>query len=158
MPYPLVFISYSWDGPEHQTWVREVLANGLRKRAVDAQIDQHNLRYGDSTDAFMEASIPAADHIVVVCTPNYYQRAANDQGGVGYEKQLIKRYMAVHGKARRVVPVLRSGDEAGAVPPFLGPRLYVDWRDDTYTESRLDELAAVLTDQPFPQAPSVQGP
>ena len=158
MPYPLVFISYSWDSVEHRTWVREVLANGLRKRAVDAQIDHYNLRPGDLTDAFMEKVIPAADHIVVVCTPTYYQRAAHDEGGVGYEKQLIKRYMAFHGGTRLVVPALRVGDAASAIPPFFGSRLWVDFRDDYYAELMLDELAAALTDRPFHQAPPVQGP
>jgi hypothetical protein len=158
MSYPLVFVSYSWDTREHQKWVREVLTNGLRRRGVDAQIDQHNLRYGDPTDRFMEEFIPRADHVVVVCTPGYYAKAASDEGGVGYEKQLIKRYIAIHRQSRRVVPVLRDGEPATSIPPFLGSRLYVDLRSDDDADVMLDDLAAVLIDRPLLEAPPVQAP
>jgi hypothetical protein len=154
---PIVFVSYSWDGPAHRSWVRDTFVNGLRGRGVDALMDVHRLRYGDKIDEFMETLLPSCDHIAVICTPNYEKRAKHDLGGVGYEKALIKRFMATYGAARRVVPVLRSGDET-AVPAFLGSRLWVDIRDDCDVENLLDELAALFYGQQVHRAPPVANP
>jgi len=35
---PRVFISYSWDSPEHKLWV-ESFAQELRKEGIDARLD-----------------------------------------------------------------------------------------------------------------------
>jgi hypothetical protein len=156
MGYPFVFVSYSWDSREHQTWVREVFANGLRRRGIDAQIDQHNVTYGDPIDPFMEEVMQRADHLAVICTPNYYQRAALEAGGVGYEKPLIKRFIETHGRTRQVVPVLRAGDKF-CVPPWLGSRIFMDLRPghDDEIDVRLDELAGVYRGEEMYRPPAV---
>jgi hypothetical protein len=143
MSPPLVFVSYSWDAREHQEWVRSVFVDGLRGRAVDARMDVYELSYGDKVDAFMDAFVAGCDHIAVICTANYAKRAAEDLGGVGYEKQLIRQFMRAGDPPKKVIPILRAGGQA-AIPPFLGTRLFVDMQSDEHTEELLDELATVL--------------
>ncbi|WP_170305343.1 toll/interleukin-1 receptor domain-containing protein [Kitasatospora viridis] len=139
----MVFVSYSWDSEPHKLWVREDFTNGLRSLGVDAVVDVHGTSYGDSLDDFMERLVESCNHIAVICTPNYADRARRDAGGVGYEKVLIKRFMASAEPGRRVIPVLRDGD-GHSVPPFLGSRLWVDMRNDALTPVMLDELAALF--------------
>jgi hypothetical protein len=143
MKPPLVFVSYSHDSRDHQEWVRAVFVDGLRSRAVDARMDAYELSYGDKIDAFMEMFVASCDHIAAVCTPNYADRAARDVGGVGYEKQLIRRFITDASPEHKVIPILRAGGEA-AVPAYMGARLYVDMQSDEHIEELLDQLATVL--------------
>lgn len=143
MKPPLVFVSYSHDSPDHTEWVRKIFVNGLRHRAVDARMDLYGLSYGDKVDAFMETFIARCDHVVAICTPNYAERAAQDLGGVGYEKQLIRRFMGAASPAQKVIPVVRAGGES-AVPAYMGTRLYVDMQTGDHADELLDQLAIVL--------------
>ena len=154
MKPPLVFVSYSHDSREHAEWVREVFVNGLRSRAVDARMDVYELSYGDKIDAFMETFIEKCDHIAVVCTSDYAARAAHDLGGVGCEKQLIRRFITAADPGQKIVPILRSGGDA-AIPAFLGTRLYVDVQTDAHTDELLDQLATVLYGGQVYRAPPV---
>jgi hypothetical protein len=154
MRAPLVFVSYSHDGRGHQEWVRTVFVNGLRGRAVDARMDVYELAYGDKVDAFMESFVRDCDHVAAICTPGYAERAARDLGGVGYEKQLIRRFMADSGPEHKVIPILRAGGDA-AIPAYMGSRLYVDLRSDEFAEDVLDELATVLYGAQVHKAPPV---
>lgn len=154
---PTVFVSYSWDDAQHQTWVRTVLVDGLRQRGVDARMDVYELSPGDPIDGFMETFLESCTHVVVVCTQNYYQRAGADLGGVGYEKELIKRFIGRAAPDQRVVPVVRAGGRA-AVPPFLGSRVSVDMSDDSISGLVLDELAATFYGQKFHKAPALGPP
>ena len=146
IPPPVVFVSYSWDSKAHQEWVRRVLVDGLRARGVEAIMDIYGLEYGDKSDQFMEDLFTRCDHVLVVCTPNYADRAKNDLGGVGYEKALIKQRLIAVGPGFRLVPALRVGDGT-AVPAFLGTRLYADMRDDQANGDVLDVLAALFYGQ-----------
>jgi TIR domain len=154
---PLVFVSYSHDSREHQDWVRKVFVSGLIGRGVNARMDVHELSYGDRIDAFMEDFLGRCDHVAVICTPNYAERSAGDVGGVGYEKQLIRRFIDAVDPSRKVIPVLRAGD-ANAVPAYLGSRLYADMRSDENTAALLDEVATVLYGLRVHEAPPIAAP
>lgn len=154
---PTVFVSYSWDDAAHKTWVRDFFTNGLRSRGVDAVVDWHNLTYGDRADEFMERLASVCDHVAVICTPNYAERARSDQGGIGYEKVLIKQFLQRNVAFKRVVPILRRGDNT-AVPAFLGSRLYADMRQDGECDEILDELAALFYGQQLHPAAPVAPP
>src|SRR5690242_7194473 len=85
----VVFISYSWDGSDHQEWVFD-LANNLVKHGVDVILDQYDLSVGMEITHFMEKAL-TADKILVILTPNYKLKAHKRQGGVGYEYSLMTR-------------------------------------------------------------------
>ncbi|WP_254642919.1 toll/interleukin-1 receptor domain-containing protein [Streptomyces sp. BV333] len=154
---PVVFVSYSWDSEPHTIWVREVFTNGLRSRGVEAVADVHETDYGDPLDDFMERLAESCSHIAVICTPNYAARARGDIGGVGYEKALIRRFMASAAPGQRVVPILRAGDGT-SVPPFLGSRRWVDMRSDVDTDILLDELSALFYGQQLYRAAPIAEP
>jgi hypothetical protein len=117
-------------------------------------MDVYELSYGDKIDEFIEEFAASCDHILAICTPSFADRSAHDIGGVGYEKQLIRRFMASDAPQHKVIPVLRSGGEA-AIPPYMGTRLYVDMQSDDHIEDLLDELATVLYGAQVHQAPPV---
>ncbi|GAA2470420.1 toll/interleukin-1 receptor domain-containing protein [Streptomyces mauvecolor] len=155
---PIVFVSYSWDSNPHMEWVRRHFTNGLRSRGVRAVTDVHETEYGDLLDDFMERIAANCDHIAVICTPRYADRARRSKGGVGYEKELIRRFMDKDRPANRVVPILRDGD-GNSIPPFLAAsRRYVDMRDNARFEDLLDELAALFYGQQIYKAPPVSEP
>ncbi len=82
-----VFISYSWDSPEHSEWVLN-FANDLVKGGVDVMLDQYDLSAGKELTHFMEKSV-GADKIIMIMTPNYKLKADKREGGVGFEYSLI---------------------------------------------------------------------
>lgn len=62
---PVVFISYSWDSPEHKRWVSQ-LATRLRQDGVDAILDQWDLGPGDDVSLFMESGLAGSQHVLLV--------------------------------------------------------------------------------------------
>src|SRR2546426_12722967 len=122
MAPPRVFISYSHEEPEHDSWVLE-LAASLRKNGVDAALDQWDLRPGQDTTLFMESQIRDSDFVVLVCTPTYAKKSNISRGGVGYEKNIISAEMLQSQDLRpKFIPVLRKGDFQTALPTYLGSK------------------------------------
>ena len=62
-----VFISYSWNSPEHKDWVREFACN-LATNGIDIILDQYDLRIGEDRFQFMETSVREADAVLCACT------------------------------------------------------------------------------------------
>ena len=86
-PPPTVFISYTWDSPEHKDWVK-ALANRLISHGINAIIDQYDCRPGDNFIAFMEQT-KRADRVLCILTDEYKRKVDLRQYGGGYEGQLI---------------------------------------------------------------------
>jgi hypothetical protein len=78
-----VFISYSREGTEHESWVLRLAAD-LRQNGVDASLDKWDLRAGQDLTFFMESRIRDSDFVVLVCTPTYAQKPNISSRGVGY--------------------------------------------------------------------------
>ena len=87
---PKVFISYSWDSPEHRQWVAQ-LGGYLRQCGIDVTLDQWHVRYGEDLAAFMERSVREADRVLVICTESYVDKASRRTRGVGYELLMVDR-------------------------------------------------------------------
>ena len=154
---PKAFISYSWDGEAHKTWVRE-FASKLVKNRVDVILDQWHLQRGQSVTEFMETSIKKADFVLVICTPAYARKSNARKGGVGYEQQIVSGHMALGMKQKRFVPVLRSGSlrpgRNGAVPTVFTGLLAVDLRqDDKKSDVEFEDLVRAIFAEPRHQPP-----
>lgn len=159
MNQPVAFVSYAWESAEHQTWVRTMLVDGLRERGVAALMDVYELRYGDDLDQFMADTIQKCDFVIVVCTPTYAERAKNFTGGVGKERICIERKFSAGGAAQHLIPVLRAGEPAESIPPFVGSSIYyADMRVDEAVVAALDELQGACYGRPVMQAPPVAPP
>jgi hypothetical protein len=65
---PKAFISYSWDGDDHKTWVKSMAAR-LRGDGVDVTLDQWEVVPGDQLPKFMEKAIRENSYVLIVCTP-----------------------------------------------------------------------------------------
>lgn len=113
-----VFISYSWDGKEHQEWV-EQLATKLEEDGLEIIFDK-KLNYGENLENFID-SITTYNTIVVIITKNYTSRANNFEGGVGKE---IKYMESFNGK---IIPILCEGDWE-EVPRILKDKKGIDMR------------------------------
>jgi hypothetical protein len=85
---PTCFPSYSHDGEMHNNWVRK-LAEDLQTNGVHTHLDHWDLRAGMDMMQYMETCIRESDFILLICTPNFANKANNGKGGVGYEKSII---------------------------------------------------------------------
>jgi formylglycine-generating enzyme required for sulfatase activity len=156
MSNPLVFLSYSHDSAAHKDWVRR-LAEDLRHQGVDANLDQWDLRPGADLVAFMEEGIRRADRVLLVCSGNYVRKAEQRKGGAGYEGMIVTSHVARSTDTVKFIPLVR--DNPGALlPDFLGPRLWLDFRDDDLYGERLEELLRDLHDLPRFRKPPLGRP
>lgn len=121
---PKVFVSYSWDSPEHLEWVRRLVID-LRSNGVDAISDRTHLRFGQDLPHFMEQAA-TCDRVIVVCTENYMNRANQRLGGVGYEHLVTAAQLAGDPMSIRFIPVIKDPRDAVHTPVNLRGRMFVD--------------------------------
>lgn len=153
---PSVFISYSWDSQEHKDWVRE-FAERLVANGIDVRLDQWVLQPGQSLTQFMEAQVADCEYVVLVCTPNYAQRAAARSGGVGYEQQIISGHLLTGVPREKFIPIVRSGEfEPGpqhAIPAHFAGVFSIDMRTAEKQDSELETLLRAIYKKPLHSAP-----
>ena len=137
---PTAFISYSWDSDLHREWVRR-FATDLRRRGVDAWLDQWELQLGDDVTGFMERGVSEADYVLLICTELFAEKANTRRSGVGYEQAIVTAELLISQPARgRFVCVLRSGTPSLAIPRYMQSRLYVDLRAEDEYQRGLEQL------------------
>lgn len=143
-----IFISYSWDGVDHQEWVIK-LANDLRaKYGIDVILDQFDLNAGKDLTYFMENAISDADKVLIILTPNYKLKAENREKGVGYETSIISQNILSSSISKiKFIPILRVGSQASSSPLHLVSKLYHDMTDNQKYYERLFELAKIIYDK-----------
>lgn len=154
---PKVFVSYSWDSPEHRQWVAHLAAT-LRSNGIDAILDQWHVRGGEDLAAFMERSLREADRVLVICTDGYYQRAIARQGGVGYEHSMVTGELMRNVGTNKFIPIVRQSGPQTQVPPELGGRLRFDLTPGPNYPAQFDALVRDLHNVPTPIPPLGQNP
>ncbi|WP_114137842.1 toll/interleukin-1 receptor domain-containing protein, partial [Escherichia coli] len=125
---PKVFITYSWDSPEHKQWVAQ-LAGCLRNNGIDAFLDQWNIRGGEDMSVFMERSIREADRVLVICTDRYCYKARGRVGGVGYESHLLTSEIMQEMGTIKFIPIIRNLTNGVSLPDALSGRFYYNLSD-----------------------------
>ncbi len=147
---PTVFVSYSWDSQEHETWIL-ALATKLRENGVNAILDKWDLgSLGKPLPNFMENAIASSQRVICVMTPNYKKKTDNLSGGVGYEYSIMTAEIFTEDiNTTKFIPLFRSGTDADAIPTILKGRKYVDMRDDTLFDDKfLQELLRDIHNEP----------
>lgn len=147
---PTVFISYSWDSPEHEEWIIN-LATKLCDNGVNAILDKWDLgSLGKPLPHFMENAITKSQRVICVMTPNYKKKTENLAGGVGYEYSIISAEIFTDGvNTSKFIPLFRNGTDADAIPTVLRGRKYVDMRDDSQFEEKfVHELLRDIHEEP----------
>ncbi len=137
---PKAFISYSHDSPAHKEWVLK-LATDLRAAGVDVVLDQWDLVPGQDISMFMQKEISDADRVVMICSDAYVDKAEKGLGGVGYERSIVTSEIVASIDTTRFIPVLRGAVGTKKIPSFLGPRLYINFENDSEYSQKLIDLA-----------------
>jgi len=151
-----VFISYSWDGPEHQEWVLNLAKDLMEKFGVNVILDQFELSAGKDLTYFMESSIEKADKVLVILTPNYKQKAESRKSGVGYETSMITQEIFESPISRvKFIPILRVGSLNDSTPKFLKSKLYHEMNDYSSYISKLYELSRIIYDKSLVEKPKL---
>ena len=136
--HPKLFISYSWDGQDHQNWVLK-LANNLCKHGVDVILGQWDTRIGSDLTFFMEQGLTKSKLVVCVCSEGYVQKAAIPRGGVGYEKRIISADLLDGSNKCFIIPIIRNNPEK-QIPTILKGFRYLDFSNDENYVSNYGEL------------------
>jgi hypothetical protein len=150
---PRALLSYSWDGLPHRDWVRELAARLRGESGVEIVFDQWHLNPGDDKLRFMEQAVTDSDFVIVVCTPNYAERANKREGGVGYESMVITAELAEHMHTNKFIPVLRDGAWSPSLPVYLKSRMGVNLSGNPYSEDEYEKLLRVLHGEPIQPPP-----
>lgn len=149
---PKVFISYSWDSPEHRQWVTQ-LGGYLRQCGIDVTLDQWHVRYGEDLAAFMERSVREADRVLVICTERYVDKASRRTGGVGYELLMVTGELMQNVGTAKFIPVVRQSTTPHRLPAELRTRMYFDLGDGQQYAQQMQELVRELHDVRIPIPP-----
>lgn len=149
---PRAFISYAWEGDDHQTWVTTLAERLQGESGVEIIYDQWGLQPGADKQHFMEQSVRAQDFVIIICTETYADRANNRVGGVGIETNIITGEMAGDLLSKKFIPVLRQGTFDNSLPSYIKTKMGVDLRGDPYKEGEYDRLIRELHGEP------IQGP
>lgn len=149
-----VFISYSWDGPEHEQWVLKLGSDLVSKFGIDIILDQFELSAGKDLTHFMENSIAIADKVLVILTPNYKIKAENREKGVGYETSMIsKEIFESPISTVKFIPILRKGTSKDSSPKFLSSKIYLEMTDDSKYVNKAYELFQAIYDKSIATKP-----
>jgi hypothetical protein len=140
MIYKNIFISYSWDGEEHQGWTRR-LADRLEEiNEISVSLDQYDLDSFSDKNHYMENSVFDTDLVLAIVTPDYSSKADTRTGGVGIETSMAaaRHWGEIHASGKsNVIPLLRDGD---SVPNYLKSKFYIDFRKEEDFESSFKKL------------------
>jgi hypothetical protein len=153
---PTVFISYSWDTPEHEAWVLN-LATKLMDNGVFVILDKWDLgKFGKLLPNFMEQSISKSQRVICVMTPNYKKKTDKLEGGVGYEYSIITgQIYNADINTSKFIPLFRAGTKDNAIPTTFTVRNYVDMRKDEEFDAKLEDLLRDIHDAPKYKKPAV---
>lgn len=121
---PSVFVSYSHDDLDHKRWVL-ALATRLRKSGIDVTLDQWDLDAGDDLGSFMTNNLANADRVLMICTPNYVEKANEGKGGVGVERMILTAEYLSNIDSNKVIPVIKKHG-AEPVPAFFSTKLKIN--------------------------------
>jgi hypothetical protein len=141
---PVAFISYSWDSEDHKLWVLDLASRLQMEGGVRIVLDRWHLPPGGDKTVFMEKSIANSKFVILICTPDYAERANQRTGGVGYEATIITGELAEDINQGKFIPVLRNGDWKSSLPVWIKTKRGVDLRGNPYPEEEYRDLVRAL--------------
>ncbi|MEK6476055.1 toll/interleukin-1 receptor domain-containing protein [Catalinimonas sp. 4WD22] len=151
-----VFISYSWDSPEHQEWVLNLAKNLIEKFGINVILDQFELSAGKDLTYFMESSIEEADKVLIILTPDYKLKAEGRKSGVGYETSMITQEIFESPISKvKFIPILRKGSLNISAPKFLKSKVYHQMDDDNLFINKLYDLTRIIYEKTLLEKPKL---
>jgi len=125
-----------------------MVAIELRKKGVDALLDQWDLSAGDDVTLFMEKGVKESQRVLVVCTDSYVAKADAGKGGVGYERLIVTSELVKNAGTNKFIPILRNVTPDRPTPNFLATRKYIDFSKDEEFVEHFEDLVRELHQQP----------
>ncbi|MHA6248176.1 SEFIR domain-containing protein [Pontibacter sp. CAU 1760] len=122
VPPPRVFVTYSWDGPEHEKKVFD-FTNFLRTKGFDAELDKKLIQEQSAINfgKMMHQAFTDYDKVIIILSTGYKQKADHFKGGVGNEYTMLindindspKKYILVsfEGVSNNITPIGIKGRE-----------------------------------------------
>lgn len=141
---PSTFVSYSWDSKAHKQWVLDLADRLQSEGGIQVTLDRWDLAPGRDRTIFMERSINDSEFAVLICTPEYAERADQRSGGVGYEASVITGQLTENIDQGKFIPVLRKGDWKSSLPIWIKAKAGVDLRGEPYSEDEYRNLVRAL--------------
>ncbi|MBB2983408.1 toll/interleukin-1 receptor domain-containing protein [Paraburkholderia tropica] len=139
-PPPKVFISYSWDSPEHRQWVAG-FATHLRQNGIEVILDQWHMRAGENMAAFMERSVRESDRVLMICTEKYVEKTMSGTGsGVAFEHMIVTGELMRDVGTTKFVPVVRQSLPQPIVPREMFGRRYINLSDGPHQTGEMGFL------------------
>jgi tetratricopeptide (TPR) repeat protein len=158
-----VFLSYSYDSPEHAQRIL-YLADALQRGGLEVLLDQYvHPAPDEGWPRWMESGIDEADFVLMVCTEHYHRRVMGhkqpDKGlGVRWEGTLIyNRIYSDKPSGSRFIPVLLEGSDPAHIPNPVQGHSYYRIRDFDVSDLGYESLYRHLTGQ-APTPPPERGP
>jgi formylglycine-generating enzyme required for sulfatase activity len=104
----------------------------------------------------MAKSVKESALVLLVCTPNFAQKADAGGGGVGYETAIVTgEIFTDEARENKFVPLLREGSAKESLPSYLKSRLFVDFRENASFENRIEELLRHFFGEPLYPTPDI---
>ncbi len=144
---PKVFISYSWDDDNHQSWVLN-FTNELRKNGIDPKMDI--VESQNKTVNFYSLMIDGIhnnDFVIIILTEQYANKANSRSGGVGFET--VQLMSIIQNNLEKIVLVSPYNNDINTITPkyLLGTKVY-DLSEMKY-EEEFQKLLYHLHNQPY---------
>jgi len=139
-----IFVSYSWDSPDHKAWVRKLAEDLDRYHELSVTWDGFDLDELSDKNAFMESGLHNADYVLVIATRKYAEKANSRKAGVGVETYLATAMhweQLLRTRTSNLVVIQR---EANSVPRYLKGKLHIDFSQDAEYPARVSRLLQVL--------------
>jgi len=156
-PPPTVFISYSWDNEDHQLWVLKLASKLIRNR-VNVLIDEWDLvKYRNDLHYFMESGIRESDYVIIICTPNYAERANCRKGGVGIENTIITGEFYDENNYTKYILIARNYDKnvTECLPSYLKTKFAMDFKDDSKYDQKIEAILRKIYNIPRYERPKL---
>ena len=152
---PTVFISYSLDNDEHNNLILN-LSKRLFDNGVQVILDRYELKPGSNMMHFMEQSIPKADKVLIIFTPNYKRKAEGREGGVGFEYSILNTELYKQiANNEKYIPILKSGSFDESIPNFIQQFIAVDMTNEIQFEPKLNDLLLAIYNKPLIEKPKL---
>jgi len=139
-----VFVTYSWDNPEHEEKVH-AFTNMLRDNGFHAEVDKMLIQSETAKDfkTMMHKGMTHYKKVIVVLSEGYKNKAEDFKGGVGTEFSLILK--DIEDNPKKYILVTFSGRDNSITPLFFKDREIIDLKENNENEKQ--KLFSKLLDE-----------
>lgn len=105
----------------------------------------------------MESGIRDSDFVLIICTPNYAQRANDRKGGVGVENTIITGEYHDNKTEVKYIPMVRDykANITESMPSYLKTKSAIDFKQNAKYDQKIEELLRRIYNIPRYQKPKL---